>query len=91
MWEWLYHPSLENVLDAIKEFPESVMKLDGRLYIDIELVVSLIDHTIHTNIEKNPEHETEVTSHMATLAGCTRFLLDLMSYKKFQDQLASIE
>lgn len=83
------HPTLDTILRAQEEEPSSLIRKDGRIYIDVELLTSLIDQTIHSNIDEHPGN-LGVMSHMAVLATAMRFAPELLMYEQFNEQLDNL-
>lgn len=86
----LHHPTLETVLAAHDE-KTAIVRQNGSVYIDIELLCSLIDQTIEVNVNANRDNLDEVAPYIQGLATGTKWAADLFTYLSFTDELEMME
>ena len=86
----MYHPTLETVLAAHEE-RAAILRQDGRMYIDIELVCSLVDQTLETNAYAHRDKLDDIRPYLEGLATGTRFAAELLTYASFTDDLEQLE
>ena len=85
----LLYPTLDTVLKAQEEEPSSLIFKDGRVYIDVELLTSLVDLTIHRNMDEHPGNMM-VMACMAAIATTMKFAPELLMYERFNNELAEL-
>ena len=82
------HPTLETILGCQEEVPTSLIEQDGRTYMDIELITSLIDLTLQNNMDiATQKDKPEIIPYLTFLATTMQFMPDLMMYRSMQRQL----
>lgn len=87
------HPTLETVLAAHEE-RTAIIEKDGKTFIDLELVCSLVDRTIQVNLHESSHDEDmleAISPYLQGLATGTRFAAELLEYVSFSKQLEQME
>jgi hypothetical protein len=85
---------VDTLLKVEQEMPGSIIDRDGMTYINLELLLSIVEQTIEVNLENDQNQGNELLGMVIIMKGLResmRWATELLQVKHFQQQLEEIQ